>query len=470
MEAQSFTTGAQSSLAKRQYIPNPHLMLSVRNQNLPWWKVLAELIDNSFDHGATRVAISCTNNILEIQDDGTGMKSVEAAITFGEHVASATTQLGMYGVGLKDAWLAVSDTIEIASTHKGKLSRLTVNINDLIANNWFGPQATHDEAVGAAGTTIRFHIRKQRNKPSNDVWSKLAWAFTPALESGRQIVRKFGSKRETLAAQKLPKIIERVTDAFDVNGKEVCIDIGIIAEGEQVTGQPFWVAYGHRMICASSLGAKGYSTLRMAGIIRLGKGWALTKNKDDLADFQPELDAAIHQRIAPLLEKAEKLTEELESSALKSELENLLNDSIGGAKREARTQTRESSGAIEPVNTGVVRRRAAKVTDNHGSVEDSIGRKRRGMTLGWFYDDPDVMGRFDSLTNQVNLNLNHPFVDVAKRENNRMALHAVAVAIYSEHLCNSDRKGHPTLFEVQNFGQCFGLIMKNLKVKHGDRK
>jgi hypothetical protein len=447
-------------------------MLSVRNQNMPWWKVLAELIDNSFDHGAMRVTISCSGNILEVQDDGVGMKSVESAITFGEHVSSPTTQLGMYGVGLKDAWLAVSDTIEIVSNYKGTQSHLRMSFNDWVANNWFGPKATHAESVASSGTTIRFHIRKQRNKPSLDVWSKLAWVFTPALEDGKQILRKSGKKKkETLAAQNLPVLTDRVCESFSVNGKEVAMDIGIVDEGNEVNGQPFWIAYGHRMITASSIGAQGYSTLRMAGLIRLGKGWSLTKNKDDLADYQPELAEEIHRRILPLLKKAEALTEEIESSALKEELEDLLNESIDEAKREARSRTTESPGSVEPQHTGVRRRKASKVSSEPGSVTGTACGKRRGLKIGWFYDEPDVLGKYDSLCKQVNLNLKHPYVEFTKGGNNSMALYAVAVGIYAEYECNTDKKGDPTLFEVKDFRDFYGSILKNLKkVKHGNGK
>lgn len=81
------------------YAPDPHLLLSIRRENLPWWKVLGELIDNALDHAAKRVIVTSSAKVIEVQDDGTGIKDLVSAIRLGSHVPSLTTSLGMYGVG-----------------------------------------------------------------------------------------------------------------------------------------------------------------------------------------------------------------------------------------------------------------------------------------------------------------------------------------------------------------------------------
>lgn len=456
--------------SRRQYMPNPHFMLSVRNQNLAWWKALAELIDNAFDHGATRVVINCSKDVVEVQDDGTGMKDIASAITFGEHTPGEKTTLGMYGVGLKDAWLATGDKIEIVSVHNGVRSSLTVDINDF-DDQWYGPAPTSEEALVASGTTIRLHLRKQRNQPGVDVWATLAWAFTPALRDGRQIVHRSGRhKKKTLAAVSLPKLTDRVCESFEIGGKSVSIDIGIMAEGERMERGPFWVIYGHRILRGSGIGAKGFSTLRIAGTITLGKGWAVTKNKDDLADYSVELEEGIHSRILPLLQQAEQLTQDIESTALKTELESMLNSAVGDAKREARNANkRDTVGTVEPMNTGRRRRNATMIHELPGSVTASGGTKRRGITLGWCNLDDSEMGRYDNLSSRIDLNLDNPFVASVKQSQNTAALYSIAVALLSEYLC-THKDGGKTLFEVESFGKCYGLIMKSVRIDHGDRK
>lgn len=97
------------------------------------------------------------------------------------------------------------------------------------------------------------------------------------------------------------------------------------------------------------------------------------------------------------------------------------------------------------------------------------GKKRRGFSLGWCYLDAELLGRYESLSNRVDLNLEHPFVASVKRADNRPAQCAIAVAIIADHACHNIGGGK-TLFEIQDFGQCFGRIMKTMRVSDGDGK
>lgn len=460
------STVNQPSSGRRQYMPNPHLIFSIRNQNLPWWKALAELIDNAFDHGATRVVISCGRRVVEVNDDGNGIKDVASAVTLGDHRPSKTTTLGMYGVGLKDAWLSAGDKIEISTTHRGVLSELSLDVNEL-DDAWYGPEPTTSETDAANGTTIRLHLRPTRNMPQPEVWQTLSWAFTPALNAGKQIVQQ-SRKKKTLVAAALPPMSKRVVESFEVSGKTAAIDIGIVHNDAKMDRGPFWVIYGHRILRSASIGVKSYSTLRVGGTITLGKGWAVTKNKDDLAEYSTELDDAIFTRIEPLLREAEKLTEDIEADALKSELETMINHAVDDAKREARASTRESVGTVEPVATARRRKRASKVSDLPGAIAGT-GKRRRGFSLGWCYLEAELLGRYEGLSNRVDLNLEHPFVATSKRANNAAALYTIAVAIIADYACRN-LDGEKTLFDVQDFGQCFGRIMKTVRIKDGNGK
>lgn len=65
--------------------PDPHILASFANANLPWWKALAELVDNSLDAGASRVVIDITNRVLTVSDDGLGCEDITAVFKLGEH-------------------------------------------------------------------------------------------------------------------------------------------------------------------------------------------------------------------------------------------------------------------------------------------------------------------------------------------------------------------------------------------------
>lgn len=64
--------------------PHVDLLGALRQQNLQWKSLISELVDNSFDAGATRVEITYgPGKRLEIRDDGVGCKDISAMLTLG---------------------------------------------------------------------------------------------------------------------------------------------------------------------------------------------------------------------------------------------------------------------------------------------------------------------------------------------------------------------------------------------------
>lgn len=448
--------------------PHPHFLRSIVNQGMPWWKALAELIDNSLDAGANQVVIKTSKQAIEVRDDGRGMKDVGAAVTLGLHNASGTVQqLGQYGVGLKDAWLFAGDEICVETVRDKVKTKLTVNINDF-ARSWHIDDPIPEATDSQSGTNIKLTLRSKRNPPGKDAWSTLQWVFTPALLHGKQIkVVGTSGKAELLSAVQLPPFAEVVCEQFDIEGRKVEVTIGIIQDGHNATFDQFWLQYGHRNIRQTDIGSKGFNLSRVCGVIKLGDGWKLTKNKDDLSEFCEELEDQIFLRIQFMLQRAEQMSEDVEATALKHELEGMLNDAIGDAKKEARGQKRNpGSGTVEPTGRKGKRKKAEKIhEDQPGSVEDapSGGARKRGYKLAFGYHDNERLGRFDSLSNTITLNLSHPFVESIKRAVNKMALHAVSVAVLSDGLCNSDGKYDKTLFEIEDFGLTFGKLIKSVR-------
>ncbi len=99
--------------------------------------------------------------------------------------------------------------------------------------------------------------------------------------------------------------------------------------------------------------------MRVGGSIVLGKGWKLSKNKDDLTQHKEQLHDAIFVRIEPMLQKAAALSESIESAQLRCELEQSLNAIIREAngvnrRREARSPG-ESHGSVLPKYSGRTR-------------------------------------------------------------------------------------------------------------------
>lgn len=441
------------------------------NQGMTWPAAISELIDNSLDAAATRVELKFSNagknRFWEVVDDGKGCSDITKMLPLGSHFDQGSTAqpVGMWGIGLKDAWAFSGRTISIETVHRNRRGTLTLDAAE-VDQEWNSPDPHYEDAKDAAsGTTVRLALNRGRRSPNPETWDRIAWLFTPALLDGRQIVIAMpGGKKKPLKAVDLPPFVESVEEAFEVDGKSVSIKIGIVKDGHRMTNGPFWISYGHRIIRHSTIGAGKYSTLRMGGKIVLGKGWSLTKNKDDLSEFSEELSDAIFARIEPLLMKHERLAEDVESAALKAELEAMLNDSIKAAAKEKRKSPENGTGAVIPQHTGRTRKNFSNTQQANG---EGTSKKRRGFSIDWMEDDGPMIGEFDALSNTVRLNICHPFVNDAKGEGNKPALYAVAVTVMSHTLCNSDSKDQksPLLFEKGSFPDTYANIMKTMKGK-----
>lgn len=444
--------------------PRPHVFASLANQNLTWPKVLAELVDNSFDAGASRVVVnySTKSKTLTVSDDGRGVQNVLSVVTLGWHDQQQTTCLGMYGVGAKDAWLWCGDVIEIDTVYSGARTKLAVNYRDVQASGWKCSDPISTPCDTQTGTTITLPLRHGKNGPASEAFDRLAFIFSPALRKGLQIVRSGDKGRQPLEAPKVPHLLDAVVAEFDIDGKHVAIHIGILPDGEKMPhGGPFWLQYGHRIIDATAIGVGQYSASRLGGTITLGKGWTLTKNKDDLSHRTDALGDAIFSRIKHVVEKGENLAENIESQQLRSELENLLNEAVKGGGRRERRKRGDSQGSIVPANTGRKRTRAEKIHPQlTGSILDgtSPAGRKRGFILDWDNIEGGQIGRFDGIGSRVTLNLDHPFVSAAKSSSNRVALLSAAWALIADYAVTHKGQNKLIAFDWDNFAMAFSEL------------
>jgi len=448
--------------------PDPHILASYANANLPWWKALAELVDNSLDAGATRVVIDVTNRVLTVSDDGMGCEDITAVFKLGDHKRRKSSKkgLGRYGIGAKDAWLSCADTMEVVTYRNQIGTAMRVNYTEWMQNNWNVSDPETFATDKPTGTAIRLPLRSGKNAPTDDAFKMLAFAFTPAISRGKQIVKSVKGKRTPLPPVEMPMRDDIVQSEFEIDGKSVRIDIGILPDGVSVERGPFWLIYDHRIIESTSLGAGQYSVRRIAGTITIGDGWALAKNKDDISENLDRLADAIFVRIEHILKKADQLAETVESSALRGELEQMLNQAVHEANKGKQKRNHgDSSGSIEPKNTGRKHRKANKV---HGEGEivctntnTNTGR-RSGYIFDWCELDSDSIGCFDRTGMRVSLNLNNKFVAAAKAESNKAALTACSASLIADHCCRHDNKGNALLkFSFNNFSEAIGLLIKD---------
>lgn len=164
--------------------PDTNLLHSYCHSNLPWWKGLAELIDNAIDAGAKQVKIAVKDRVLTVSDDGRGAADIMALFKLGKHQEHDPEKsvIGVYGVGAKDAWLACADEMTVTTVHAGMKATHTVDVKKWAASeDWDVGDPTIEPTSEPSGTTIRLPLRPKKNVPSIDVYSELAAVFTPGL-------------------------------------------------------------------------------------------------------------------------------------------------------------------------------------------------------------------------------------------------------------------------------------------------
>src|SRR5437899_1740954 len=90
---------------------------------------LADLIDNSVDAGAGRVEITIFRNdesvtSVTIADDGKGMdgNALKVGMQFAGRTDHASSDLGVYGMGLKSASFSQCETLTVISRQGGTVS------------------------------------------------------------------------------------------------------------------------------------------------------------------------------------------------------------------------------------------------------------------------------------------------------------------------------------------------------------
>lgn len=419
--------------------PKSSVLKAYRAQSLPWWKRIAELIDNSLDAGATRVTISFRKQTLSVSDDGCGAKDPVVLVTLGDHVGHGSPGLGMYGIGAKDAWLCTGPVIEIDSVHRGERRYLKVDARQMEKSDWDIPDVEYTPSDQPSGTTIKIGISGDQNAPQwQSLTERLGWVFAPGLHAGKQIL--FADAKLPLVPTAMPPLDNCVTDTFEIDGKPVSICIGMRPSGAKIFNGPFWLQYRHRTIDRSTLGTNGRANDQLAGTITLGDGWKLAKNKDALLEVSDALAEAIHQRIAHLLEMCEHTAEQIHTEAIQTELEAWLNDGLKGTKREKR-QAGESTGTQHPAFTGRKRQRAEKTTDKPGSVialDGQAGPKRKGFHLSFAESDPTVLGFYDATAKTVSLNSANDVIRTWRRRGNRPALFSAVGAILANHDATMD--------------------------------
>lgn len=470
--------------------PSTHLIQSLASQNLTYVKALCEFIDNALDAGATTVTIEFGKPNKEgallvlISDNGEGCKSLIPLIRLGNHESHGKKRdvLGRYGIGAKDAmlWLGgVDSSVTVQSVYGGVFRKLqlrwmdlcrseswTVKVNDIM-------QPERPAGPGEIGTQITV-APVIRRVPDGKDWdrllSTLGYLYTPAIKGGKQIVVYNGRKghlRTPLTRWTRPELEPGfVNETINVNGKQARVHVGIVQEKTLNDRPGITYFHGFRVIqSASSKGCGPYGIRRICGFVELSKEWTLNKNKDGVAKDEQALYDAVFDVCKTIFEKAECITQQLESSVMINRIESLINDVLTPPNTKAKRERGSSHGSKKPTGNGSKHNNATKTQSGTTFTKGLRGSIRFEM-IEW--PDSQKIGQFEN-GGSVLVNKSHPAVHAMIDARNWMGLAQVAIALigswYSLHPTDSRGQGllrmDPNGDMVEQFAIFYGQALES---------
>lgn len=449
----------------------PVILESLRAQPLNWHMALSELCDNSFDAGAARVEIKFyTDNkkkIVRIKDDGAGCDNVERMLTLGEHYRMETTKLGRFGVGLKEAACWLWGELHVETVCKGIKRMAYVDWERLKhQDSWNVPDPTDWPAEnGEVGTELSIRSYTRGMPDHKALLNELSYTFAPALWAGKQIVLKFPRKSYTCAGWKLPDMEDIIQDRFEIAGKRVRLQAGIVAIGAVNSRQGFSICHGHRIIVNSGFGSKDMSVARICGIIELDSAWRLSKNKTEIVDDNnAELQQAIFDRCRHILEKAAQQTKLLRNSALEQRVTESLRALLLSQKKEKakRASPANPTGAVKPTGKGGRHKRAAHTQPGERFLSKcDIG----SMRMEWESRTDNSIGRIDIPGHAIYLNDTHKRLQRHRETENDDALVDICMALLSYEAVESDQRAIlPGLRDYGGFISTWSNVLQSQQV------
>lgn len=413
-----------------------------RSRSMEWRDILGELIDNAFDAGATRVEIIVSGREITIEDDGVGCDDLEKMLTMGRHSRKVTTRLGRYGVGLKDAAWWVGGPTLIVTIHNGTRRRIRLDWDRM--TEWSAP-APLVEKTDKRGTSIRFEaIGKERRFPDGErlekLLAELAFTYTPALKDNRQIVFRRGRGEPVILQRfRLPApLIDVVDTDIEVDGKIAHVHVGIVPEGVDNPRPGISYTHGFRVITHGALGCSGHGSRNIAGWVRLGEGWTLSRNKDDVSAYKEELGQAVFDAICSIVTKASRQAMSMRTAALSSDLTSMFRNIIGGSEDDAKAKRdpkKNETGGVRPTVSGKKHERAKKTQSG-----SSFPRVKAGhFSIEFGTRDDDAIGHVDLDGRTIWLSESHPTIKQARDQQNpdKRALLVAAVFLFAVRDCDS---------------------------------
>jgi hypothetical protein len=406
---------------------------------MTWKLILGELIDNSLDAGADNVSIifGSKPKSMKVIDNGHGCPCIEAMLTIGKHHRTATTRLGRYGVGLKDAAVALWGRLDICTTHKQVTSSSSITWEMFRRqSHWRIPTPAVMQDNVLKGTRISCEgIEKPLPSNYESLAEEIGFVFGPGIRRGCQIsITLPTGKRIVCQAHEIPQLDNAVEGTLLVAGKQARVRVGIVKPGVDNIRPGISVTHHHRVIIDRGQIIDGpYSIGRICGSVELSDEWRLSTHKDEITQHRDELAAAVTEFCRPVLEQAQRATELVSSAALTASLSADLTQALRLMNKTPKSNTAKSkrgqgdkSGTVVPTGTGSCHANAARKQPGTSMAGDDA--KVTGFSIDWLPMDGELIGNVDGGT-RIELNENNVQLRHLRDRNNKWALRLACGAL-----------------------------------------
>jgi len=419
----------------------PAILRSLHNRPMKWATALAELIDNSLDARSKKVVVTFSaGKSLEVSDEGIGCDDIERMLTLGIHMAVSPGGLGIYGVGLKDTACWLWGHLIIKTRRDQTIRHARIDWEKLANGKIWDVPDPHVTTVNTEdifkGTSLKF-TKIQRTPPDYaKLVEELGWIFAPALGTGAEItvVTMRGSELACLAWTPPPRD-QIVQDTFEINGKQVDLDAGIVPPGIPNPRPGFSFSYRHRNICNTALGSNGYSVARICGTVKLGSGWTLSTNKTEIANDQEELADAIWDRCQHIILSAAEQAILIDNAALEVAINERLEEFLDTKTQKAKRDKGDKQGTKYPTGNGSQHTNARNRQPGAGNIRG----RRGGFTIEWRDFSDETIGQTDFPGKKINLNASHPFLSSLRAQGNVDGIVGLALSLFCQNdMCRSE--------------------------------
>jgi hypothetical protein len=457
--------------------PKTHILTSMARQDMAPSLAIVELIDNSLDAEGddNRVDYNVADHVITISDDGVGAPDPSAIVTMGEHDSEGRDTSGRYGIGAKDAIMALGTAVEVVTVRNGLRRTVRADFEEILSTGrWVAREDQEEVPTGTrTGTVVRVANVKKKIYPQA-IAEKLSATFAPALRRGKRIAVNGIAVQPPAEVE----VVDRLEGGGLFGNKQYRWWAGIKADGQKADGG--WrYEFKNRVLDSTSsnrsYGTGDMDTHKFYGVITLiepedaedDERWSVNKHKTSAEELE-DLCEQIFPAVRDLLQRAAQehaitLESEIAEDVGRELTEALSENRLRKERRKPATEEHQRRVAL-PRNTGKRRRRAQSTQDGDGSITivDELSGKRFSIIM---VEDDERFGWVEGnrKSNKVYLGREHDYWQVHAR--NRDLVKMGAMALLTGHAITTEDSNQPIMAAVMPHecaDQKFQLTLGNM--------